>query len=169
MTGEALALTEKLVKAFLFMPVLGLVAWWLISGLLEKSLKPIEAAVGAVLLLVAFVLGAAAISAGGWGFLGVLAFVYAVLLALACWEYLHIKQREERHLLGEVAKAEQALAKDPRNAAAYSFLGQALLKLGRAEEAVAALEKAVAIDPNSRPDRSLLRRAREAAGQTNPD
>jgi len=161
MTSDALAIIENLFKALIFVPCMGLMAWWLFAAWLDKTLDLAEAAVGAGLLAIAFLLGVASIVRGGWGFLGVLATVYVLLLTLACYEYVYWRKREIQHWLDEIDRYVNAADRDPNNAAAYSFLGQAHMKLGNFDDAVAAFEKALELEPESKQDKSLLKRAGE--------
>jgi tetratricopeptide (TPR) repeat protein len=158
---EIVALVERLFKAFIFVPCMALIAWWLVSGWLDRTLTLGEAAVGITLLAGAFLLGVASIVLGGWGFLGILAVIYVGLLALVVWEYVYWRRREREHLFQEIRRYQEAITRDPRNAAAYSFLGRTHLALGNIDEAVSALEQALALDPESHRDRSMMRQARE--------
>jgi cytochrome c-type biogenesis protein CcmH/NrfG len=58
-------------------------------------------------------------------------------------------------------EASALIERDPKNASAFSYLGQTYLKLGKYDEAVAALEKAIELAPDSRYDKNYLRAARE--------
>ncbi len=62
------------------------------------------------------------------------------------------------------ARYQRAIERDPTAIAAYSLLGETYLKLRMFDEAEAALEQAVQMDPESKSDRSLLRRARMKEG-----
>jgi cytochrome c-type biogenesis protein CcmH/NrfG len=55
---------------------------------------------------------------------------------------------------------QEAIERDPANAAAHSFLAEANLKLRNFEDAALGFEKALELDPESRRDRKLLRWAR---------
>jgi tetratricopeptide (TPR) repeat protein len=165
-TAELVSVIERFFKALIFVPIIGLVTWWILSNwLVEQTLKAEEALIGLFFVAVAFFLGVSSIVAGGWGFLGVLAFVYLGLLALGVWQYVYWRRREHEHWLSEVDKYRDAIDRDPRNAAAYSFLGEACLRLSRFEEAQAALEMALELDPASKRDQRLLRQARERRSQ----
>jgi len=164
-TPEALGIIERLFKAAILVPTLGLISWWIFTNWLDHTLTLQEAVVGFSLVGAAFLLGAISIITGGWGFLGILALVYAAILALAVWEYVYWRRRERDHCLSEVARYRSAIEKDPMNAAAHSFLGENLLKLSRFDEARAALEKAVALDPESKRDQRLLRLARQGRSE----
>jgi tetratricopeptide (TPR) repeat protein len=161
MTSEAIGIIERIFKALIFVPIMTLVGWWIFSNYLDKTLSLKQASIGYLLLGIAFILGVISIVAGGWGFLGILALVYIPLLALACWEYIYLQKVQQQHLREEISKYELAIERDPKNAAAFSFLGQTYLKLGKYDEAVAALEKAVEMDPDARYDKIYLRDARE--------
>jgi tetratricopeptide (TPR) repeat protein len=165
MTPDALAVLERTIKAMIFVPTLGLVAWWILSGWLDRTLGSEEALIGMGLLLVAFALGVTSIIAGGWGFLGVIAVVYLALMSLAAYQYIYWRRREREHYLSEVDRYRSAIERDPSNAAAYSFLGQACLRLGRFDEAEAALETALELDRESKKDQHLLRLAKERRTQ----
>jgi tetratricopeptide (TPR) repeat protein len=158
---DIVAILERAFKAFIFVPCMALVAWWLFGAWLDKTLTFPEAAIGMTLLAGAFVLGVVSIVAGGWGFLGLLGLIYIVLFAFLSWEYIYWRRREQEHLRQEVERYQAAIARDPLNAAAYSFLGQTFLKLRRIDEAVRALEQALKLDPESRQDRYLMQQARE--------
>lgn len=160
MAVELVAVVERVFKAFVFVPCMALIAWWVISAWLDRLLTVTEAVVALLLLLGAFLLGVASIIAGGWGFLGVLGLIYVVLLAVAAWEYLYWKRKEREHWREMVARYQEAIARDPNNVAAYSFLGRTHLKLGRLEEAVEAFERAVRLAPGSLSERGWLREAR---------
>jgi tetratricopeptide (TPR) repeat protein len=166
MGQDIVAIIERLFKAFIFVPCIALIAWWLFSAWLENLLSLGEAAVGLTLLAGAFVLGVTSIVSGGWGFLGILAIIYILLLSILVWEYVYWRRREHQHLLDEVGKYQDAIALDPKNAAAYSFLGNTHLALGNPDEAIAAIEQALALDPESHTDRSLMIRAREMQSRT---
>lgn len=166
MTPEAIEIVVRLFKAFIFVPVIGLVTWWILSNwLVEQTLNAEEAFIGLGFVAIAFFLGVGSIIAGGWGFLGVLAIVYVAILGLVAWQYIYWRRREHEHWLSEVEKYEAAIERDPRNAAAYSFLGEACLRLSRFEEAQAALEVALELDPESKRDRRLLSQAKERRSQ----
>jgi tetratricopeptide (TPR) repeat protein len=158
---EFIAMLERLFKAFIFVPCMALIAWWLFSAWLDPTLTLGEGAVGIALLAGAFLLGVISIVSGGWGFLGILALIYVLLLALVVWEYVYWRRREREHWRDQIERYQEAIARDPLNAAAYSFLGHTHLALGSIDEAVSALEQALALDPRSDKDRRLLRRARE--------
>jgi tetratricopeptide (TPR) repeat protein len=159
-SGDATAIVERIFKALILMPILGLVGWWIFSNWIDKTLSAIEAAIGFALLGVAAILGTASITAGGWGFVGILATIYLALLVLVCYEYIFWRKREEKFLEDEIARYQAAIARDPRNAAAYSFLGKTYMKLGLYEDAVKALEQALALDPTSKPDQYMLEDAK---------
>jgi tetratricopeptide (TPR) repeat protein len=147
------------------MPIMGVVAWWLFSAwFTDKSLHFEEFVVGAGLWLIAFSFGVNSILHGGWGSMTVVGVVYAALLGLAVWEYLYWRRRELQHLQRELVRYQRAIEHDPTATAAYSLLGETHLKLRQYEDAEAALEKALALDPESRKDRSLLRRAQAKEG-----
>ncbi len=166
MTPEAIEIIVRLFKAFIFVPVIGLVTWWILSNwLVEQTLNAEEALIGLCFVAVAFFLGVGSVIAGGWGFLGVLAIVYAAILGLVAWQYIYWRRRDHEHYLAEVEKYEDAIDRDPTNAAAYSFLGESYLRLSRFEEAEAALEVALELDPESKRDRRLLRQAKERRSQ----
>ncbi len=164
MTPEALHIIERLLKAAIFVPVMALAAWWILSNWMDGTLTPREAVVGFALVGAAFLLGVLSIIAGGWGFLGVIGLLYVAVLGIATWEYLYWRRREKEHLLSEIEKYEQAIERDGTNAAAYSFLGEAHLKLRHFEEAAAAFEKALALSPESKRDRKLLKQAQQRRG-----
>lgn len=151
---------ERAIKLVIFISVMGMVAWWLFSAWLEKALSLNEAAIGGGLWAFAFMLGAISIVNRGWGFLGILGLVYVLLLALACWEYISARKMEQDHLREEVEKYRHAIELDPKNIAAYSFLGATYLKLSRFEEAEEMLQTALELDPESKLDRRLLAQAR---------
>ena len=159
-TPEALGIIERLFKAAILVPTLGLISWWIFTNWLDHTLTVQEAAIGFSLVGAAFLLGVISIIRGGWGFIGILALIYAAILTLAVWEYVYWRRRERDHCESEVARYRSAIENDPVNAAAYSFLGENLLKLTRFEEARAALEKALELDPESNRDQRLLRLAR---------
>ncbi|MBN1459318.1 MAG: tetratricopeptide repeat protein [Armatimonadetes bacterium] len=166
LTPEALGIIVRVFKAFVFVPVIALVAWWIISNwLVEQTLNTSEAAIGLSFVAVAFFLGWASISSGGWGFLAVLAFIYVAGLSLLAWQYIYWRQREKEYYLGQVEKFHEAIEQDPSNIAAYSFLGEAYLRLGEFAEAEAALETALEMDPESKRDRRLLQLAKEGRTQ----
>jgi len=168
MEGEIVAIVERLFKAFIFVPCMALIAWWLFSAWLDSTLTLGEAAVGTTLLAGAFLVGVVSIVSGGWGFLGVLGFIYLALLGILAWEYIYWRRRERQHLLKAVETYEAAIESDPQNAAAYSFLGKTLLALRRVDEAVTAIERAVALDPESKKDGNLLRDARAIQARLRP-
>lgn len=155
-----LAIVERGLKLVIFMPVMGLTAWWLFSAWLDKVLSFEETAVGAGLWAFAFLLGAISIVRGGWGFLGVLGLVYVLLLALASWEYISARKMDQQHLQEEVARYRHAIELDSKSAAAYAFLGATYLKLRLFPEAEAALTRALELEPESRMGRKLLAQAR---------
>ena len=165
MTPEAIAFIERIFKAMIFVPMIGLVGWWLFTNWIDRTLSLEEAVTGLFLLGAAFVLGVISIISGGWGFLGVIAVVYLALVALLVWEYIYWRRREREHHLSEIARYQQAVEQDPTNAAAYSFLGENLLSLRRFDEAQVAVEKALQLDPESKRDRRLLRLAKERRPQ----
>ena len=161
MTPEAVAIIERLFKALIFVPMIALVGWWIFSSWLDKTLDLQEAGIGFFLLGTAFFLGVISIVRGGWGFLGIVAFIYLALIGLLVWEVIYWRRREKEHHLSEVARYQDAIEHDPANAAAYSFLAQNLLALSRFDEAETALNAALELDPQSKRDRRLLRQAKE--------
>lgn len=166
LTPEALETIVRLFKAFVFVPVMALVAWWIISNwLVEQTLNANEAVIGLGFLAVAFFLGVCSIISGGWGFLAIIAFIYIAGLSLLTWQYIYWRQREKEYYLGQVEKFHEAIEQDPSNIAAYSFLGEAYLRLGEFAEAEAALETALQMDPESKRDRRLLQLAKERRTQ----
>lgn len=165
MTPEALDIIERLFKALIFVPTIALIGWWIFTNLLDHTLSLEEAAVASALLLAAFILGVISIVRGGWGFLAVIAVVYLAIVGLVVWEYIYWRRREREHHLAEIDRYRQAVERDPTNAAAYSFLGENLLRLSRFDEAQEALEKALRLDPESKRDRRLLRLAGERRPQ----
>jgi len=166
LTPEALSIIVGLFKALIFVPVIALVTWWIISSwLVEQTLNAHEALIGLGFVSIAFVLGVISIRSGGWGFLLIIAVVYIAILSLAAWQYIYWRQREKEYYLGQVEKFHEAIEQDPRNIAAYSFLGEAYLRLGEFAEAEAALETALKMDPESKRDRRLLRLAKQRRTQ----
>jgi Tfp pilus assembly protein PilF len=166
LSPEALEIIVRLFKAFIFVPVIGLVTWWIISNwLVEQTLNASEALIGLGFVAVAFCLGVVSILSGGWGFLGILAFIYIAGLSLLAWQYVYWRQREKEHYLSQVEKFRNAIEQDPTNVAAYSFLGESYLRLGEFAEAEAALETALEMDPESKRDHRLLRLAKERRTQ----
>lgn len=161
MSAEAVGILERVFKAVIFVPITVLIAWWLLSNWLDRALTTKDALIGCALLALASLFGLASILRGGWGFLGILAFIYCALLAVACWQYIDWRRREKQRLLEDVARYREAIARDPGNAAAHSFLGESHLKLGNFDDATAALERALELDPKSKRDKELLRQARE--------
>jgi tetratricopeptide (TPR) repeat protein len=161
MGAEAVAIIERLFKAFVFVPCMGLIGWWIFSGWLDNTLSWNEAVIGTILLAAAFALGVISIVSGGWGFVGVLALIYIALLSLLVWEYVYWRRKEREHLFAEVERYQDAIARDPRNAAAYSYLGKTHLALRQPDEAMSALQQALGLDPESHTDRSLMVQARE--------
>jgi tetratricopeptide (TPR) repeat protein len=158
---ELLGIIERWYKAAILVPVIGAIAWWLFSNWVDGTLNGREAGVGLALLAGAFVLGAMSIASGGWGLLSVLALVYAGLVGLAVWEYSALRQREREQMRERVEACREAIERDPRNAGAWSYLGEAYLRLGEFEAARESLERALELDPKSRRDQRLLREARE--------
>jgi tetratricopeptide (TPR) repeat protein len=161
MAPEAVAVIERLFKAAIFVPIIALVAWWIFGAWLDRTLGAKEAWIGLCLLAAAFALGVVSIIAGGWGFLGIIGLVYLAVVALSAYEYTYWRRRERDHYLAEVERYKEAIERDPSNAAAYTFLGEACLRLGRFEEAEAAFEAALELDPESKRDRRLLLLAQE--------
>jgi len=165
MTPDLIAIIERLFKALIFVPTIGLVAWWIFSAWLDRTLGAQEAWIGLGLLATAFALGVISIIAGGWGFLGIIALVYLAVVALTAHEYTYWRRREHDHYLAEVERYKAAIERDPSNAAAYSFLGESCLRLGRFDEAEAAFELALELDRESKRDRRLLRLAQQRRTQ----
>jgi len=158
-------MVEVAIKLAIFMPIITLIGFWLVTAwFVERTLVLEEFVVGMGLLFGAFAIGVKSIQSGTWGFLGVLGAVYVALLALAAWEYIYWRRAEMQHLKSEVARYQHAIDLDPKAIGAYSLLGQTYLKLSRFDEAREVLEKAVELDPESRPDRRLLERARIRQG-----
>jgi len=164
-TPDLIAIIERLFKALIFVPTIALVAWWIFSAWLDRTLGAQEAWIGLGLLATTFALGVISIIAGGWGFLGIIALVYLAVVALTAYEYTYWRRREHEHYLAEVERYKAAIERDPSNAAAYSFLGEACLRLGRFDEAEAAFELALELDPESKRDHRLLRLARQRRTQ----
>ncbi len=161
MEGEALAIVERLFKGLFLASSLGVVAWLLFTSWMERVLNLGEFCIGLALLTGAFLLGVLTILRGGWGFLGVIGMVIAALLGLAVWDYIFWKKHERQCLLDRIERGRELIDIDPKNAVAYSIMGKSLLQMERYDEAVAALEKAVELDPESRKDARLLEHARK--------
>lgn len=161
MTSEGMDIIVRIFKALIFVPMMALIAWWIFGSLLDKSITFHEALLGFALLGLALFIGVVSIIVGGWGFLGVMAFIYLALLGLACWEYIYWRRREREHCREQIEVYRTAIENDPTNAAAYSFLGATYLRLRDFEQAEAALQKALELDPESRKDKALLKRVRE--------
>jgi tetratricopeptide (TPR) repeat protein len=161
LTAESMAIIERLFKAALFVPIMGVLAWWLFASWLDRTLSLAEVGIGFALVAVGFFLGVATIISGGWGFLAIIALVFAALLALVSWQYVYWRRREREQLLTDIRMYAVAIEQDPSNAAAHSFLGETHLKLRNFGEATAGFEKALELDPESRRDRKLLQWARE--------
>ena len=158
-------LVDTLIKLAIFLPIMGLVGWWLCSAwLVEKTLHIEEFAVGVGLWAIGFGVGVGSIIHGGWSSMTVVALVFVVLLALAVWEYDHWRRVEMKHLYSEVARYRRAIERDPTAVAAYSLLGETHLKLYQFEEAEEALGKAVEMDPEAKRERRLLEKARRREG-----
>ena len=158
-------LAETILKLVIFLPIMGLIGWWLFSAwFVDRALTAEEFVGGSVLLFLAFMFGVKTILLGGWGFFGILALVYLALLTLAIGEYVQWRRVELKHLHDELARYQRAIALDPTAIGAYSLLGATHLKLSQFEEAAAVLEKAVELDPESKQDRRLLERARRREG-----
>jgi len=160
MGQDIVAIVERLFKALIFVPCIALIGSWVFAAWLDNTLAFGEAAIGLTLLVGAFLLGVFSIVSGGWGFFGILAFIYLALLSLLVWEYVYWRRKERQHLLAEIEKYQDAIARDPRNAAAYSFLGKTYLALRIPDDAIAAFEQALALDPESHTDRSMMQQAR---------
>ncbi|HET9510123.1 MAG TPA: tetratricopeptide repeat protein, partial [Sphingomonas sp.] len=75
------------------------------------------------------------------------------------------KALDKHHADRAIAKAEAAVALDPRNAGYRSLLGQAYLAAGRFPSAVAALSDALALDPSDGAAALHLALAQIATGQ----
>jgi len=163
---ELVAIIERVFKAAILVPIMALIGWWPLTNWLDRTLSARDALVGLGLCGVASVLGIMLIVRGGWGFLGIASLLYVALLAVACWEYTDRRRRERQRLLDEVARCREVIERDPSNGAAYSFLGEAHLRLRNFQEAAIALEKALEIDPESKRDRRLLRLAREGRSES---
>ena len=158
-------LAETVLKLAIFLPMMGMIGWWLFSAwFVDRALHTDEFVVGSMLLFIAFMFGVTSIMHGGWGVFGVLAIVYVALLTLAVWEYVHWRRVELQHLHSEVIRYQRAIELDPKATGAYSLLGATYLKLYRYDEAIAMLEKALELDPESKEDRRLLARARRGEG-----
>lgn len=158
-------LVETVIKLIIFMPIMGLVGWWLFwAWFSDKEITAEEFGVGAVLWAVAFCIGARSIMLGGWSSFTVLGFVYLGLLTVAVSQYLHWRRVELQHLQSEVTRYQRAIEKDSTAIAAYSLLGQTYLKLRRFDEAEAALQRALEMDPESKDDRRFLEKARRREG-----
>ena len=158
-------LVETVAKLAIFLPVMGLVIWWLVNAWwVERALHLEEFAVGVILWSIAFSFGVRTIIEGGWGSLTIIGLVYLALLSLAVWEYLFWRHAELKHLESEVTRYQRAIDKDPTAVAAYSMLGETFLKLRQYKEAEEALEQAIKMDPESKKERRLLERAQRQDG-----
>lgn len=89
-------------------------------------------------------------------------------------QYLTAIDLEEDNSANALQRIEQTIAAAPQNAALHTVRGQILQKVGRAEDAVAAFEKAIELDSKDTPARMLLARLlrlqgkdREAVDQLN--
>lgn len=161
MTAETVAIIERLFKAAIFIPMIGLVAWWLFASWLDRTLSGLEAGIGLALTAGACLIGIGSIIRGGWGFLGIMAVIFIAVLGLAVWQYVYWRRRDRKRLLDDLHMYELVIDQDPTNAAAYSFLGETHLKLRNFPEAAARFQKALELDPESRRDRKMLQWARQ--------
>jgi cytochrome c-type biogenesis protein CcmH/NrfG len=99
----------------------------------------------AALFLAPFILWA---SVGTAGML-----VWVVLTIAACAAIPLLSKQADRNLLTEmleekIARCQEAIRRDPANAAAYASLADACLESGRLEEAIQAYETAIRLDPD---------------------
>lgn len=137
--------------------VLGGVAYRIISAAFEKELQPWEAV---LLLAVDLLLLGVAVKLTGtaWLFL----FLLLVGATLAVVEYLPVifSQKHRRELWeSDILRFQKGIDFDPKNVAAYSYLGDTYMKLGRFSEAVESYRKAVDLEPNSIEEKKKLEKA----------
>lgn len=161
MSGETVAIIERIYKAAILVPVLAVTGWWVVTNWMEGTLQLRQAVIALALLAAAFSIGVVWIASGGWSFLSLLVVIYAALVGFAVWGYTAVRNCERSQLLEQVDACRETLEADPGNGGAWSYLGEAYLRLRRFEEAQEALERALELDPESRRDRALLQQARE--------
>ena len=125
--------------------VCGGAAYWILSAAFEKELAAWEA-LALIFGLIAFAGVAIRLSKTGWffPFLGIIGIIAVVIIYLP--PLLSDKKRREMWC-DDIIKYRQALDFDPLNVAAYSFLGDAYLKLGDIDQAIENYRKAIELDP----------------------
>jgi tetratricopeptide (TPR) repeat protein len=100
-----------------------------------------------------------------------LSFALLAVLPLAVWVGVgilaRVGQREafRASATGDIARYEQALRRDPRNAAARELLGDAHMKLGRPQRAIREYRAALALEGVSYGTRYKLERAERLASE----
>jgi tetratricopeptide (TPR) repeat protein len=125
--------------------VCGGAAYWLVSAAFEKELAAWEALIG-IIGIIAFAGVAIKLSKTIWflPFLGIIGVAAALITFLP--PLLSDKKRREMWIK-DLAKYRHALDFDPKNVAAYSFLGDTYTKLGDYDQAVENYRKALELDP----------------------
>jgi tetratricopeptide (TPR) repeat protein len=135
--------------AALLLAVLGL---WL-----DRRVEPWEAAVLGGVVLAAMALAITSTSAAV--VFGVIFLFAAVPICLQQLGRLAERQASERLLGQDETRARQLIAADPRNAAAYSLLGDVYRQRGELDRAVKHYAHALEVSPGSTEDRYKLEKA----------
>jgi hypothetical protein len=153
----ATALLWTLLGFGLAVPVLLILNAWIV----EETLSPAMAFGALAALLVAFY--------AIWSSQGtVWVFLWIAVMVAACAALPLVTRKANRRALRQMAYSRisgylSAIARDPKIAAAYAYLGDAYMECGRLEEAIRAYEKAIELDPiHSHRERAKLREAQEA-------
>jgi tetratricopeptide (TPR) repeat protein len=149
-----MALGMAIVGMLLSIPVGLIIKAWLVDGTLEGGF-----ALGAILILM--ILFGLTWTSQGSGMM--LLFLFLLLTASfglpilgSRWEKKAQKQLDD----GDIQKFRAAIERDPKNASAYAFLGDALIKRGSYVAAQAQYEKAVELAPQAEAWQRKLRDVR---------
>ncbi|GBC97582.1 hypothetical protein HRbin17_00069 [bacterium HR17] len=138
--------------------IVALVGAAIIGRLWEGELTGSHAAI-ALLFVAGLLIGVVLLWNSPWVFA---LFLVAAGLAALWWM---AQAATEHHLLAQMRAEEEqryraAVARDPRNAAAWSALGDLYLEMHRYDDAIACYERAVSVVPHAAEEHRKLQRAR---------
>lgn len=151
------AIAMLVIGMLLSIPISMIIKAWLVDGTLEFG----YAALGIISLMVLFGLT--------WTSQGTPAMLFFLMLLLGASFGLPImgsrlhKTAQKQLDDGDIQKFRSAIERDPKNASAYAFLGDALLKRGSVVAAQAQYERAVELAPQAEAWQRKLRDVRMQA------
>jgi len=152
--GATLLMKWILAAGVGYLPIRAIIGGW-IDGRL--------AAWEAMLLLTGVIglLGAAVACNNTFLYFFILLLIGAIWLAGHLAEQKFVKKLDDGMLADDLIRYQEAIARDPKNAAAYFFLAETYRKQGRWEAAIEQYEKSLEVDPNQKRVEQRLREVSE--------